>query len=302
MNANVTELVNEGRAIMTECARVQDSSTAEPDAARRVLARELSARYHAWHARVAAVLPSQDEAEFNKLYEGSLFVTSIKDFFADPLAINPLFDPDKPNILAPQLWTKPYDSSLRAPMMRQIMLIERFALSDPGTLRLPDRTIVLPKALVGYKRRIEDFLAENPYEDNVFVMMKYRDHNSHIASAIGAGVELAGKKSILAKNVRITDELGTNVMATLLCCKYGIALFDEPEKKQEINPNVAFELGIMHFLDRPCLLLKSKKIASLQTDILAKLYTQYDPAKVGDISGLVRQWILSTSDTVTVKP
>jgi hypothetical protein len=144
------------------------------------------------------------------------------------------------------------------------------------------------------------WLAKNAYEKNVFIMMKYREHNDHVGQIICSGVEAAGKKPVLAKDTRITDELGTNVMVTLICCKYGIALFDEPEDQQQINPNVAYELGIMHYLDRICLLLKSKNIVSLQSDILAKLYRQYDPSRAGEFIGLVKQWLSEVSDVVTI--
>ncbi|HEY6175889.1 MAG TPA: hypothetical protein VIX73_15650 [Kofleriaceae bacterium] len=101
-----------------------------------------------------------------------------------------------------------------------------------------------------------------------------------------------GLKLWLAKDIRITDELATNVVASLLCCKFGIALFDEPGDAQHINPNVSYELGVMHLLDRQCLILKNKNVI-IQSDLLAKLWTEYDSAKVGEIVSFTKRWLVS---------
>jgi len=175
-------------------------------------------------------------------------------------------------------------------MMAQISILERMVHVKPGVLQLPDGEIRLPSNLVGYVSHLQAFLEVNKYENNVFVMMKYRAKNEQLKKAISLGIERNGKKAVLASDFSITDEL-SNVIACLLCCKYGIALFDDPEDGQHINPNVAYELGIMHFLGRPCLILKSDQLSSLQSDILAKLYTSYSPSQPLDIVDKIGAWL-----------
>lgn len=48
---------------------------------------------------------------------------------------------------------------------------------------------------------------------------------------------------------------------------------------------------MMHLLDRDCLLLKSKNVTIL-SDILAKLYIQYDPTRPGELITLTKKWLV----------
>ena len=41
------------------------------------------------------------------------------------------------------------------------------------------------------------------------------------------------------------------------------------------NPNVVYELSIMHFLKRPCVILKHSKLKTMPAHILAMLYESY---------------------------
>ena len=58
-------------------------------------------------------------------------------------------------------------------------------------------------------------------------------------------------------------------------CSFGIALFDRINT-DEFNPNVSLEIGYMMALNKPVLLLKDKTLKSLQTDLVGKLYYQFD--------------------------
>lgn len=86
----------------------------------------------------------------------------------------------------------------------------------------------------------------------------------------------------------MTDDL-YNPVACLLCCSRGIAIFDKPEPREIFNPNVAYELGILHLLARPCLILKHSSLKALQTDILMKLYTPY--TKPSEVADVIKHWI-----------
>ena len=69
--------------------------------------------------------------------------------------------------------------------------------------------------------------------------------------------------------------LHTHQFACLLCCRYGIAIFDIAEEQPEFNPNVTYELGMMHLLQRECLIFKSSLIKTMPTDILQKIYVPF---------------------------
>jgi hypothetical protein len=288
----LTTLVKTGRRIMMACDAIQDvTGLADqfPLEERRSLANKLATDYHSWYAKAQANLPGTDVMELTKLYEGNFFSTSIKHFFEDPLKANP-FHNEQTERLFP-LWLYPYARTLKSPMMQQITILERRLENRPSIIKIGEFDVRLPRNLAGHQLSIEDFLRKNPFETNVFLMMKYRDSNKHVGDIIKAAVANVGLKLWLANDVRITEELATNVIACLLCCKFGIALFDEPEDAQHINPNVAYELGMLHLLDRQCLILKSANV-QIQSDLLAKLYVQYDPVKPGEIIELTKKWFL----------
>jgi len=67
----------------------------------------------------------------------------------------------------------------------------------------------------------------------------------------------------------------SNPIACLLCCSYGVAIFDRAQLTQAHNPNVVYELGMMQLLKRPCVILKHAKLRKMPTDLLSMLYEGY---------------------------
>lgn len=65
-------------------------------------------------------------------------------------------------------------------------------------------------------------------------------------------------------------------------------MFDTPEAQEMFNPNVAYELGMLHLLSRRCLILKHESLKALQTDILMKLYTPYE--KTIEVPAIIKAW------------
>jgi hypothetical protein len=83
---------------------------------------------------------------------------------------------------------------------------------------------------------------------------------------------------ILARDYSLTNDL-YNPIACLLCCSYGVAIFDRAETAQMHNPNVVYELGMMQLLKRPCVILKHTKLKRMPTDLLSMLYEDYSSQK-----------------------
>ena len=167
----------------------------------------------------------------------------------------------------------------------------------PNTILLPSRDqITLPKRLVGYKDEIEVFLKKHPYERNVFLMMAFRDATKRLRTSIRSVCAKFKLYLVIADEQRIIEnDLNSNVLACLLGCKYGIAVFSRPESQQMINPNVAYELGMMHREDKICLILKDRRLRALPTDLISYLYTEYS---AGDRQSLVSQVELWIQDRV----
>ena len=146
----------------------------------------------------------------------------------------------------------------------------------------------MPNQLIGWKREIESFINEYPFDKSIFIMIRYRKKNVSLIEIIKNVLSKNGLTGILASENQIVDDL-YNPIACLLCCSKGIAVFDSPEAKQTFNPNVAYELGMMHLLGRECLILKHRTLTKLHTDILMKLYKEYDSVK--DTELILNEWM-----------
>jgi len=156
---------------------------------------------------------------------------------------------------------------------------------------LPDNFI--PNALLGWKSKIKEFLKKYPFDQNVFIMIRYANQSANLIEQITMKIktiDIDGRNlyPIVAKDYKITDDLN-NPVACLLCCRYGIAVFDSALANPEFNPNVAYELAIMHFLKRQCLILKESSIKTMPADILHKLYEPF--SSVSEAGEKVARWL-----------
>ena len=142
---------------------------------------------------------------------------------------------------------------------------------------------------MGYEGRLEAFLSANPFARNVFIMAKDRNENIAHREVIKDALRGRGLNPVWAGELGLIDDL-YNPIACLICCKYGVALFDAPESAQQVNPSVAYELGMMHLLGRECLILKSDALTAPPTDVLHKLYEGYEEKNLETIRHLVREW------------
>jgi nucleoside 2-deoxyribosyltransferase len=81
---------------------------------------------------------------------------------------------------------------------------------------------------------------------------------------------------VLARDKEFHDDLYPNIQTYLHGCGFGIAVFERLES-EEFNPNVALEVGYMFGLRKHVLLLKDRTLRALQTDLVGKLYREFDP-------------------------
>lgn len=147
--------------------------------------------------------------------------------------------------------------------------------SDLFLPEIPDLPFsIVPNSIVGWRRHIRAFVERHPFDSSVFIMIRYRKRNAKLIKLLKRTLKEQGLKAILASEHKLTDDL-YNPVACLFCCARGVAVFDQPEPGETFNPNVAYELGILHLLGRPCLILKHNSLQTLQTDILMKIYEPY---------------------------
>ena len=149
---------------------------------------------------------------------------------------------------------------------------------------------IVPNELIIYKlSKKEDYLSDlrEPltkfYKEHshnnkcAFLMMKYE--NSPLQSKIVLQLRDLFKKHGLellrADDKYYSDDLLSNIRTYMHGCGFGVAIFDRINS-EEFNPNVSLEIGYMMALKKPILFLKDITLKSLQTDLVGKLYEEFD--------------------------
>lgn len=116
------------------------------------------------------------------------------------------------------------------------------------------------------------------YKRNAFIMMRFTNTKLHneIIKSIKATLIKYGINGLRADDKEYHDDLFGNVLTYLHGCSFGIAIFERLEQ-EEFNPNVSFEVGYMRASRKSICLLKDKTLKTLHTDLVGKLYKEFDP-------------------------
>lgn len=174
------------------------------------------------------------------------------------------------------------------------LLIDKYRSID----QQPDRLYISPTeyfnlyTLTPYKSSMKNRLKRFSYNKNFFLMMKFRKSNYEFSEFIRNELTRNGFNCIRADDPEwnITNNV-YNPMAVLYCCKYGIALFDEPEEGANYNPNVAYELGVMQNQGKKCLILKHSSLKEVPFDLVKDLYKIY--SKEFEFQEIFKHWLVS---------
>ena len=118
----------------------------------------------------------------------------------------------------------------------------------PEISDLPDELV--PNALQGWAEPIRKFRKKHPFDKNVFIMVSYRSELAPLIRRVKQELIDLDLNPVIARDHNLTDDLN-NPIACLLCCSFGVAIFGRAEATQMHNPNVVYELGMMHLLKRP---------------------------------------------------
>lgn len=170
-------------------------------------------------------------------------------------------------------------------------LIGKYITSAPNKFvinRHDQFRLVTP--LIGFKAQMLQRLNDYPYDRNIFLMMKFRGENKRVFEFIKKTLSGHGFNVVRADETYWDITRNTyNPVAVLYCCKYGIALFDEPEPGNDYSASVAYELGMMHQQGKECLILRHKAITKVPFDLVKELYVDYkDNLELEDI---INDWV-----------
>jgi len=152
----------------------------------------------------------------------------------------------------------------------------------------------LPPGYQHYARLFPRFLADHPHQErNVLLMMRFRPGHQYrsIANALRKELAICDLELLRADDKNYSDDLWENVCLYMLGCQYGVAVFEEIDTRR-FNPSVALELGFMMAHNKRCLILKDSRMERMPTDIVGKLYEEFDTYDIeASLTRCARKWI-----------
>ncbi len=114
------------------------------------------------------------------------------------------------------------------------------------------------------------------HDRNVFVMMRYRDEARFhtLERSIRQTLTCFGLIPRFDKDRALSGTLWMNIELYIRHSRFGIAVIEQFDKVG-FNANVAFELGYMSALGKPCLLLKEQGVEALFADLGGQLFKPF---------------------------
>ena len=125
-------------------------------------------------------------------------------------------------------------------------------------------------------------LQEFDYDNSVFIMTKFPDDSSPVASdlqtvidLVRTGIEARDFLPRVASDNTFHNLLWANVELYMLACRRGVVIVED-KSKDEFNPNVTMEWGWMLGMGREILFLKERKFGRMRADQLGMNYEEFD--------------------------
>lgn len=144
------------------------------------------------------------------------------------------------------------------------------------------------------KQSLARFRQDHPdASKTAFIMMPFGKTRFHarIFNAVKKTFRQHGLQAIRADERVYHDSLLTNVLTYSHGCGMGVAIFERIESNS-FNPNVALEVGYMLALKKPVCLLKEETLQHLHTDLLGRLYQEFNIQDVeGSIARALSGWL-----------
>lgn len=142
---------------------------------------------------------------------------------------------------------------------------------------------------------LEKFRKDHPNPKRVaFLMMRFEDKPAYnrILKTLKSSFQNNGITLLRADDKEYHSDLFLNIQTYMHGCGMGVAVLDRIQT-EDFNPNVSLEIGYMLSMFKPILFLKDNTLKVLNTDLIGRLYKQfdaYDPEN--SIPSSVDKWLL----------
>ena len=189
--------------------------------------------------------------------------------------------PDTSSNAAMQFYVSPFFEYVLAQLPRKLSASAETRANEPF---IP---VAIQESLADFRKDFPDT------KTTCFIMMQFSGTQSHeaIERVIKGTLLKYDITGLLARDRQYSDDLYPNIQTYMHGCKFGIAVFERIEA-DDFNPNVSLEVGYMLGLKKGVLLLKERTLSSLHTDLVGKLYREFDVQNVAaTIPQAIEPWM-----------
>ena len=112
-----------------------------------------------------------------------------------------------------------------------------------------------------------------------------------IAETVRGALVARGFDVLRADDRAYSEDLFRNIEAYIHGCRFAVAVFDRILKDRH-NVNVAIETGYCLALRKPLCLLKEKTVKKLPTDLVGRLYVEFDAQSIQEtVPTALERWL-----------
>lgn len=150
------------------------------------------------------------------------------------------------------------------------------------------------KIPVEIQESFKRFKADHPDPSKVaFIMMRFSKTTSHdeMVDAVKTALKTNDIIGLRADDREYHSDTLWNILTYIHGCGFGIAIFERIDS-DDYNSNVGLEIGYTIALGKKVCLLKDRTMKTLQSDLMGRLYQQFDTRDAGNsIPKVLTKWL-----------
>ena len=139
---------------------------------------------------------------------------------------------------------------------------------------------------------IKNFEIDYNGKKTAFIMTSFSANHTSIIKKIKETLKNNDVEGLVANDKEYEEDLFPNIQVYMHCCDFGIGVFSKIDNKNEFNPNLSLEVGYMMGLGKDVCYFKEKQCPTLNTDLLSKLYKEFDAYNIDStLPNAIEKWL-----------